>query len=116
MARGGGKKKQAPAEWQGAVDASEAKDEKPKGGVKHDGAGPFVEEPLDAETLAVQAHEMARLVGERTKVDQQRLDALRKYGKELKGLDDRIEKLAKEVESGVRRVPAQKDLPGTVAA
>lgn len=99
------------SKFKDAVDASARKNS----GVKHDGAGPYVEEPIDGETLRVQAHEMARLVGERAKVRDQKLDALRKYNDKLKGFDDRISELASEVESGVRRVPAQKTLPGTTA-
>lgn len=113
-------KKQAPAEWQGAIDASDAQEaNEPKGskksGVHHDASGPYVTEALDDSTLKVQAHEMARLVGERTKVRDEKLEVLRKYNDKLKGFEDRIAQLADEVESGVRKVPAQKSLPGTTA-
>jgi hypothetical protein len=115
MAKKSGKeKRQAPAEWQSAVDASAEKDA-PKGGVVHDASGPTILEPLDAETLRIQSHEMARLIGERTKVRDEKLETMRKYNDKLKGFEDRIAELAAEVESGTRRVPAQKTLPGTEA-
>jgi len=100
----------APEGWQGAVDASEA-----KGGVVHEGGIPFVLEPLDNATLKTQAHEMARLVGERQAVREEYLDASRGFRDRLKGLDDRINEIAGEVESGVRKVPAQQSLPGASA-
>lgn len=107
-------KKQAPAEWQGAVDASDEVSKKT--GVHHDGGIPMVTEALDAETLKVQAHEMARLVGERTKVRDEKLESMRKFNDKLRGFEERISELAGEVESGVRKVPAQRDLPGTDAS
>lgn len=114
MAKKAKEKRQAPAEWQGAVDAS-ANQDSPKGGVVQGDGGPYVLEELDNETLKVQAHEMARLVGERTKVRDEKLEVMRKFNDKLKGFEDRIAELAAEVESGTRKVPAQKNLPGTEA-
>jgi hypothetical protein len=103
-------KKQAPAQWQKAVDASKEQDNDGTGVVHEDGV-PMILEKLSADARAVTAAEMARLIGERTEVNEEYLDESRKFRKRLGGLDDRIRELATEYESGMRKVPAQKDLP-----
>jgi hypothetical protein len=109
------KPRQAPAEWQDAVDASEAQADSPKGGVIHEDGTPYVIEALDDAARAVTAGEMSRLVEERAEVREEYLDASRGFRDRLKGLDDRIRELAGEYNKRERKVPAQKTLPGTEA-
>ena len=101
------------SKFKDAVEASSAADNT---GVVHEGGLPFVLEQLDNATLKTQAHEMARLVGERMAVREEYLDASRGFRDRLKGLEDRINEIAAEVESGVRKVPAQQNLPAVGAA
>lgn len=104
------KPRTAPAEWQDAVDASEEKNDGTGSAIDDNGV-PYVIERLNPDERAVTAAEMARLVGERTEVNEDYLDTSRTFRKRLAGLDDRIRELATEYETGQRRVPAQQDLP-----
>ena len=86
----------------------------PRGGgvvVEEDGTS-YILTPVDSKTLAITANELARLIHEHTEERDKFLGVAREHREKLLGLTDRINELAAEVESGVRRTPRQAELPG----
>jgi len=71
--------------------------------------------PMSEAERKAKAGEMADVVQEHDKVDEQRLNSARDFRKRMKGLEERLTVLAEEVRTSTKRVPAQHKLKGVDA-
>ncbi len=116
MAKGTTKKprNKDSSKFKDAVDASEKKD-RGKSGVEHDESGPVYREELTVEERAVAGELLGKRNIELRKMLLDHSLERRKQNKAQAKLKQEIDKLSDEAYEGVRRVKAQKTLPGTEA-
>lgn len=108
-----------PPEWQKVVDASAAAVEatmrrarpEPLTGIVHENGVAYVLEPIDPVQLTKDSHELALLLKGRDKIDSDRRQVAAAFKSKLADLDERITALAEELETGLRKRPAQQELP-----
>lgn len=113
MAKKPKSKKQAPAEWQGAVDASAANDSPSanSGVIISEDGDPVVLEDLTLEERADAGKKLGELNIELRVLEQDGRDTASSQRKKVKELKKKIATLSDEAHEGVRKVLAQKTLP-----
>lgn len=84
-------------------------------GVHFDDEGPTFDHVLNVQERSEVADELAAAQVELDDRREAHKDVAQKHGRECKRLTKRISKLAQELASGIRHVPAQLDIPGTGA-
>lgn len=115
------KSKKAKAEqaadvtWSDVAEASaeaRADDDAGADGVVHEGGGPVYLEPMSAEARAAAGEQLAQMVLDLAKAEQDAKDAAADARKDIKARRKKIAELRDQVLSGMRKVEAQAGLPG----
>lgn len=110
------KPRQAPAEWQDAVDASaqnEPAGENDGTGVIYENGIPYVIEKLTLEDKARAGERLGELNIDLRELEQEGRDAASAQRKKVKDLKKKIADLSKEAFEGMRKSSTQKTLPHT---
>lgn len=110
------KPRTAPAEWQDAVDASQANEPASKNdgtGVLYENGIPYVIEKLTLEEKAEAGQHLGELNIELRELEQDGRDAASSQRKKVKELKKKIADLSLEAFEGMRKSSTQKTLPHT---
>ncbi len=103
------------SKFKDAVDASAEKEDRGRSGIEHDEAGPVHVEELTVEERAKAGEMLGQKNIELRKLLLDHSAIRRLQNNKVKDLKKAIDKLSDEAYEGVRRVKAQKTLPGTDA-
>jgi hypothetical protein len=110
------KHRQAPAEWQDAVDASAANDpadENDGTGIVYENGTPYVIEKLTLEEQAAAGHRLGELNIELRELELDGARTATLQRKNVKALKKKIADLSQEAFDGLRKASTQKNLPHT---
>lgn len=110
------KPRQAPAEWQDAVDASQANEpaaENDGTGVVFENGKPYVIEKLTLEEQAAAGHRLGELNIELRELELDGARTATTQRKNVKALKKKIADLSQEAFDGLRKASTQKNLPHT---
>lgn len=110
------KPRQAPAEWQDAVDASAANepaDENDGTGIAYENGVPYVIEKLTLEEKAEAGQHLGELNIDLRELEQDGRNAASAQRKKVKELKKKIADLSQEAFEGLRKASTQKNLPLT---
>lgn len=109
-------RRQAPAEWQAAVDASQAnepEDDNDGTGIAYENGVPYVIEKLTLEEQAAAGHRLGELNIELRELELDGARTASTQRKNVKALKKKIADLSQEAFDGLRKAGTQKNLPHT---